>query len=439
LRDGKTIACYHKQNLPNYSVFDEVRYFSSGNSPAVIELNGVRFGLSICEDVWKAKTVSEIKQAGAEILLVLNASPFHIEKYQERLSVLRSRATENSLPILYVNMVGGQDELVFDGESLIVSDAGQLIQRSAAFEPVIEYIDYTGRELTTPQSNVVDPLTLVESVYKCLVLGVKDFIHKNQFSGVVLGLSGGVDSALTLAIAVDALGENNVHAVLMPSRFTADMSNADAISEAQALGVHYDVIPIESMFTVFSDALEEVFSGTEVDTTEENMQARCRGLILMAISNKTGKMLLTTGNKSEMAVGYATLYGDMCGGFAPLKDVSKAMVYELCRYRNTISNVIPERVLTRPPSAELRDNQCDQDSLPDYDVLDRILELSVERDYSIDAIVGEGFDREVVEFVVTQVKRNEYKRRQSAPGIRISTRAFGRDRRYPITSGFRSH
>ena len=437
LRDGETIARYFKQRLPNYSVFDEVRYFCEGDSPVVVEIDGVRCGLSICEDVWKKQTVAETKKAGADILLVLNASPFHVEKYQERVEQLQSRSRENNLPILYLNMVGGQDELVFDGESIVMSESGTVLQRSAAFETTIEYIDYDGNQLQPLVPSSVEPLPVMESIYKCLVLGVKDFVHKNGFSGVVLGLSGGVDSALTLAIAVDALGSDNVHPVLLPSRYTADMSNEDAIAEAKALAVQYDVISIESTFNAFLDSLGPVFTGTEVDTTEENIQARCRGLILMAISNKTGKMLLTTGNKSEMAVGYATLYGDMCGGFAPLKDLSKAMVYECCRYRNSLSEVIPERVLTRPPSAELREDQCDQDSLPDYDDLDRILELSVEKDYSIEEIVKQGFDKGVVEFVVRLVKQNEYKRRQSAPGVRISKRAFGRDRRYPITSGYR--
>jgi len=436
MRGGATIAVYAKQNLPNYSVFDEVRYFAAGDSPVVVELGGTRFGLSICEDVWIQETVSKTRQAGAEVLLVLNASPFHIGRYQERVAQLKSRATENTMPIIYVNMVGGQDELVFDGESLVLNESGDILQRCPAFASSIDYVDCESARLSPVSPSAETPLSVDESVYRCLVLGVRDFVHKNQFEGVVLGLSGGVDSALTLAIAVDALGKDNVQAVLMPSKYTAEMSNEDAVAEANALGVHYDVIPIESTIDALSASLQEVFAGTEPDTTEENMQARCRGVILMAISNKTGKMLLTTGNKSEVAVGYATLYGDMCGGFAPLKDVSKAMVYQLCRYRNSISDVIPQRVLTRPPSAELREDQCDQDSLPAYDDLDRILELTVEQDYSIDDIVEQGFEKEMVEYVVNLVKRNEYKRRQSAPGVRISRRAFGRDRRYPITSGY---
>ncbi|MES0328306.1 MAG: NAD+ synthase, partial [Gammaproteobacteria bacterium] len=372
-----------------------------------------------------------------EVMLVLNASPFHIGKYDERLAMLRQRSRENSVPILYLNTVGGQDELVFDGESLVIDENGELISRAPAFESSIDYVDVNATQVSTVVKRDLSTLREDEAIYKALVLGVKDFVHKNGFTGVVIGLSGGVDSALTLAIAVDALGAEHVHTVMMPSQYTAGMSRDDAEAEAVKLGVKYDIIPIESVFTSFLGLLEDAFEGKEADATEENIQARCRGLILMAISNKTGRMVLTTGNKSEMAVGYTTLYGDMSGGFAPLKDVSKTRVYQLCRYRNTLSDVIPERVLTRPPSAELRPDQCDQDSLPDYDVLDRILELSVEQDMPMDEIIATGLDREVVEQVITMVQRNEYKRRQAAPGVRITRRAFGRDRRYPITSGYR--
>jgi NAD+ synthase (glutamine-hydrolysing) len=334
-------------------------------------------------------------------------------------------------------MVGGQDELVFDGESLVVDSKGVVIRRSAAFETVIELIDLTAEGPVAVTAGATEALQQEEAIYKALVLGVRDFVTKNGFSGVVVGLSGGVDSALTLAIAVDALGADNVHAVMMPSRYTASISREDAEAEALALGVRYDIISIESAFAAFLGALSGVFSGTEPDTTEENIQARCRGLILMAISNKSGRMLLTTGNKSEMAVGYATLYGDMCGGFAPIKDVYKTLVYHLCHYRNSLGRVIPERVLTRAPSAELKEDQVDQDSLPPYEVLDSILELSVEQDMPIEEVVEAGFDRDTVEHVLALVQRNEYKRRQSAPGVRITRRAFGRDRRYPITSGYR--
>ena len=437
LRNGERIASYHKRVLPNYSVFDEMRYFAAGSRSTVVELQGVKFGLAICEDVWLQQPLAEARAEGAEVMLVINASPFHIGKYDERLAVLKQRSCENNAPILYLNTVGGQDELVFDGESLVIDDAGGLVSRAPAFESVIEYVDVSATQVTTVEKRDVSTLSEDEAIYKALVLGVRDFVHKNGFTGVVIGLSGGVDSALTLAIAVDALGAEHVHAVMMPSQYTAGMSRDDAEEEAVKFGVKYDIIPIESVFASFLGLLEDVFEGKEADATEENIQARCRGLILMAISNKTGRMVLTTGNKSEMAVGYATLYGDMSGGFAPLKDVSKTRVYQLCRYRNSLSHVIPERVLTRPPSAELRPDQCDQDSLPDYDVLDRILELSVEQDMPMDEIIATGLDRIVVEQIIAMVQRNEYKRRQAAPGVRITRRAFGRDRRYPITSGYR--
>lgn len=436
LRDGKVLAVYHKQCLPNYSVFDEVRYFHAGSEACVVELGGVHFGLTICEDIWESAPVQQAKTAGAEVILVLNASPFHVGKYHERVRVLAQRAQENALSMLYLNMVGGQDELVFDGESLLVDARGEIAYRAPAFEPALEYIDVSASHIQARTAVQRNDLPLDKAVYQALVLGIKYFVHNNGFRGVVIGLSGGVDSALTLALAVDALGADNVQAVMMPTRYTADMSLEDAEAEANALQVQYDVIAIETVFEEFISLLQPVFAGREVDVTEENIQARCRGLMLMAISNKTGRMVLTTGNKSEMAVGYATLYGDMSGGFAPLKDVSKTLVYQLCRYRNTLTAVIPERVLTRAPSAELRHDQVDQDSLPDYDVLDRILELSVELDTPKANIVAEGFDIETVERVLAMVRRNEYKRRQAAPGVRITKRAFGRDRRYPITSGY---
>ena len=437
LSNGQCVAEYHKQSLPNYSVFDEVRYFSHGSEIRVVALNQRRFGVVICEDAWEPGPVADAKAAGADAIIVINASPFHGGKYAERIHMLEQRCMENGLPMFYVNMVGGQDELVFDGESLVVDATGNVIRRSAAFEPAIELIDLTDDGPVTVTEGSTQALQQEEAIYKALVLGVKDFVNKNGFSGVIVGLSGGVDSALTLALGVDALGPDNVQAVMMPSRYTASISREDAEAEARALGIRYDVISIENAFEAFLDSLHNVFRGAEPDTTEENIQARCRGLILMAISNKTGRMLLTTGNKSEMAVGYATLYGDMCGGFAPIKDVYKTLVYRLCHYRNSLGQVIPERVLTRAPSAELREDQLDQDSLPAYEVLDRILELSVEQDMPADEVVKAGFDRETVDHVLGMVQRNEYKRRQSAPGVRITRRAFGRDRRYPITSGYR--
>ena len=441
LVNGSIEQTYFKQSLPNYSVFDELRYFVAGDEAVVINVKGYLLGLLICEDVWQDDYVEQVKLDGAQALIVLNASPFHINKHVERVEVLQNNVKKFELPIMYLNMVGGQDELVFDGDSLAVNRQAQLVARAKLFEADSLEIVFDGDDITgIDVDNFEVPseaMSTETSVYKALVTGVRDFVHQNGFSGVVIGLSGGVDSALTLAIAVDALGADNVQAVMMPSRYTADISLQDAEAEAKLLSVKYDVIEIENVFSSFLASLAPIFEDAPVDTTEENIQARCRGLLLMAISNKKGRMVLTTGNKSEMAVGYATLYGDMCGGFAPIKDVCKTLVYKLCRYRNSISAVIPERVLTRPPTAELREDQCDQDSLPDYDVLDCILELSVEQDKPIDEIVAEGFDRETVLQVISLVQRNEHKRRQSAPGIRITRRAFGRDRRYPITSGYR--
>jgi len=429
-----------KQSLPNYSVFDELRYFVAGDDSAVIDVKGHKIGLLICEDVWQADCVKQSKDNGAQAIMVLNASPFHVDKHAERIAVLQNHASQFDIPIMYLNMAGGQDELVFDGDSLAVNRQAELVARAKLFEGDRVNVVFDGNDIVSPhqaQHLLVAEESSEAITYKALVTGVCDFVHQNGFTGVVIGLSGGVDSALTLAIAVDALGAQNVEAVMMPSRYTADISLQDAEAEAELLGVKYDVLAIEDVFNGFLTTLAPVFEDAPADTTEENIQARCRGLLLMAISNKKGRMVLTTGNKSEMAVGYATLYGDMCGGFAPIKDVCKTLVYKLCRYRNSVSPVIPERVLTRPPTAELREDQCDQDSLPDYAVLDRILELSVEQDKPIDEIVAEGIDRETVLQVISMVQRNEHKRRQSAPGIRITRRAFGRDRRYPITSGYR--
>jgi len=438
IRDGEVVAEYAKQQLPNYSVFDEKRYFQPGGTATVFEHRGLRLGLSVCEDIWQEGPSALAAEAGAQLLININASPFHAGKAAEREALLARRATEHGFPILYANLVGGQDELVFDGGSIAVDRLGQVVARAPHFEEALLTLDLDATAAPcSPPLPEPDEGTLGEAaIYRALVLGVGDYVRKNGFGGAVLGLSGGVDSALTLAIAVDALGAEQVEAVLMPSRYTADMSNDDALEQARRLGVQTHLVPIEPAFRAFLDMLDPVFAGQAPDVTEENMQARCRGIILMALSNKQGRMLLTTGNKSEMAVGYATLYGDMAGGFAPIKDVPKTLVYRLARYRNELSPVIPERVLTRAPSAELRPDQTDQDSLPPYEVLDPILRLYIEEDHGIDYIVAQGFDEPTVRRVARLVDRNEYKRRQAPPGVRISRRAFGRDRRYPITSGF---
>ena len=440
IRDGAIVATYHKQHLPNYSVFDEKRYFQPGRDPAVIAIKGVPVAITICEDLWHPGPMGQAQAAGARLMLNLNASPFHALKGGEREAVLRQRVLEAPMPIVYVNQVGGQDELVFDGESFVMAADGRIMLRGRPFVEEIYTADFViGDKGITPQPGQMhEPLPQAESVYQALVLGVRDYIEKNGFQGAVIGLSGGVDSALTLAIAVDAIGASRVEAVMMPSRYTAAMSLEDARTEAETLGVEYHVISIEPAFRAFLDSLRQEFAGTAEDTAEENIQARCRGVILMAISNKKRKILLTTGNKSEMAVGYATLYGDMAGGYAPIKDLPKTMVYALSRYRNSIAPVIPQRVLERPPSAELKLDQKDQDSLPPYDILDPILEMYVEQDKSAEEIVAAGYDAETVLRVIVLVNRNEYKRRQAPPGVRVTRRAFGRDRRYPITSGYRN-
>ena len=437
LREGRIVAEYRKQLLPNYSVFDEKRYFEPGHDPCVVEIGVVAVGLTICEDIWQPGAAAQAAGAGAQLILNLNASPFHSGKALEREAVLRRRVSETGLPVVYVNLVGAQDELVFDGGSFVMGAQGEVTQRCPFFAPAESLVEFKPGKRPHPRPAPVVPAPAADAgVYQALVLGVRDYVRKNGFQGAVLGLSGGIDSALTLAVAVDALGAERVEAVMMPSEYTASMSMEDAEAEARALGVAYRIIPIGSVFHAFLDLLKDEFRGKPRDTTEENVQARCRGIILMAISNKEGKIVLSTGNKSEMSVGYATLYGDMAGGFAVLKDVNKALVYRLARYRNRLSPVIPERVITRPPSAELAPDQKDQDSLPPYEVLDPILERYVELDQGVDEIVAAGFDEATVRRVTRMVDRNEYKRRQAAPGVRITRKAFGRDRRYPITSGF---
>jgi len=437
IRDGVVRAEYFKQFLPNYSVFDEKRYFTPGAEPCVFELQGVPIGLNVCEDIWEPEPIAQADEAGARLILNINASPFHSGKSPEREELLQMRGRRHGLPIVYLNLVGGQDELVFDGGSFVVNGRGELTQRAPFFAEQQTLVELDLDHRVSPRRAEVAPHPAEEEgVYRALVLGVRDYVKKNGFHGAVLGLSGGIDSALTLAVAADALGAGQVEAVLMPSRYTSDMSNEDAEAEARALGVHYRSIPIEPAFRAFLDMLAEEFAGLPAGVAEENIQARCRGIVLMAISNKKGKILLSTGNKSEMSVGYTTLYGDMAGGFSPIKDVPKTLVYRLAEYRNRLSPVIPRRVLERPPSAELAPDQKDQDSLPPYEVLDPILQRYIEQDQGVDEIIAAGFEETMVRRVTRMVDLNEYKRRQGPPGVRITRRAFGRDRRYPLTNGF---
>ncbi len=435
LRGGGIEAVYRKQDLPNHTVFDERRTFMPGETATVFEVGGLRLGLNICSDIWVQGMATQARAAGAQVLLVINASPFHKGKQAERYRVARARIAETGLPLIYVNMVGGQDELVFDGGSFAMDAGGEVTAQLPFFREGLYYLEL--RE-GVPWGEVHPLPGVEESVYQALVLGVRDYVEKNGFPGVLIGLSGGIDSALTLVIAVDALGPERVEAVMMPSQFTADMSREDAAELAHRLGVSYRVIPIKPMFDSFLVALADAFDNLPYDTTEENIQARIRGVILMALSNKFGKLVLTTGNKSEMAAGYATLYGDMAGGFAVLKDVAKTLVYSLACYRNHQEAVIPTRIIVRAPSAELRANQTDQDTLPPYEDLDAIMERYLELDQSPREIVAAGFPEEMVRKVVRLIDQSEYKRRQSAPGIRVTRRAFGKDRRYPITNRYRA-
>ena len=494
IRDGEIITTYHKRNLPNYGVFDEKRYFTEGEELNLVETPDLKVALSVCEDLWTEDHASEAAGAGAQLLININASPYHTDKSSVREELLKRRAVDHNIAIIYVNLVGGQDELVFDGGSLVIDCRGEFVFKAPQFEQGLYLVELgrgaAGAITMEAKSVQCPPLDFAESVYRALVLGVKDYVSKNGFKGAVIGLSGGIDSALTLAIAVDALGPENVEVLLMPSRYTAAMSNEDAQEMADKLGVSCHTVNIEKPFSAFAEILSPLFrdlpmarishqvmrpclsflrqwaralstiatamlsfagthwrkkSGAIIaspgersgpDTTEENIQARCRGLLLMAVSNKTGKLVLTTGNKSEMAVGYATLYGDMAGGFAPLKDVPKILVYKLSRWRNRTGEIIPQRIIDRPPSAELRFDQKDEDSLPGYDVLDPILEKYIELDHTPSEIIDAGYDRDTVYQVIRLVDKNEYKRRQAAPGVRITERAFGRDRRYPITSRY---
>lgn len=439
LHQGKIVAQYRKHCLPNYQVFDEKRYFTPGDEPCVVTINGVAVGLSICEDIWESAPTVLAAEAGAQLLLNINSSPYHQGKRQERWDTVSARAREVGIPIVYVNQVGGQDELVFDGGSFAVTADGTVAAAAPGFEEAAYWLqlDFAAQPVSITGPVPSPPAQELQATWQALVLGVRDYVNKNRFRGVVLGLSGGVDSALTLAVAVDALGPERVEAVMMPFRYTSKMSVEDAAEQASLQGVTHKVISIEPIYEAFMASLRDEFAGTRPDTTEENLQARCRGVLLMSISNKKGYLVLTTGNKSEMAVGYSTLYGDMAGGLDVLKDVPKTLVFELCRYRNSRGPCIPQRVIDRPPSAELAPDQKDEDSLPPYDVLDRILALYVEQDYSAEAIIATGMDREQVHKVLRLVDINEYKRRQAPIGVRITRRGFGRDRRYPITSGWR--
>jgi NAD+ synthetase len=463
LQNGRIAATYRKRNLPNYTVFDEDRYFEPGSEPVVFEVNGLRLGINICEDLWgeqgpveagasaarggadagrlshawRAEAPRLARAAGAEVLLVLNASPYHTHQHASRLAVARNRARENGLAIVYANLVGGQDELVFDGASFVLDARGETTHQLPYFEEALGYVDIVDG---VPQpGNRAEDLSLEAGVYRALCLGVRDYLGKNGFPGAILGLSGGVDSALTLAIACDALGADKVRAVMMPSQYTADISWLDSRDMVKRLGVRYDEIAIRPVFDAFLSTLAGEFKGQPIDATEENLQARIRGTLLMALSNKFGSIVLTTGNKSEMAVGYSTLYGDMAGGFAVIKDVAKTLVYRICDYRNSLGEVIPRRIIERAPSAELRPDQTDQDSLPSYAVLDAIMSAYMEHNLSAAEIVAGGQRVEDVARVVSLIKRNEYKRRQAPVGIRITQRGFGKDWRYPITSRYREN
>ena len=436
--NSEEIIRYRKHVLPNYSVFDEKRYFEPGKETAVFKLKDTKIGINICEDIWYPSPAKKCKEAGAELIIVINGSPYEKGGQLKRETIVTERISEIMLPIVYLNMVGGQDELVFDGASFVMNTEGEITYRAPSFEEALDVIELSvkAKQKVPLIASVAERLSEEESIYMALVKGTRDYITKHKFPGVVLGLSGGIDSALTLAIACDAIGSDKVRAIMMPYTYTSKMSLEDAELQSSILNIQYDILPIETLYDASLELLKPIFVGRDMDTTEENIQARARGVLLMAISNKTGLMLLTTGNKSEMAVGYATLYGDMAGGFAPLKDCTKTLVKRLANYRNTISEVIPRRVIEREPSAELRENQQDCDSLPPYDVLDPILELFIEEDLSVMEIVDRGYDRATVISILEMVKRNEYKRRQAPPGIRISNRAFGRDWRYPITSGY---
>lgn len=440
IADGNILGVYQKQHLPNYSVFDERRYFSAGTQHVILEVKGQKVGILICEDIWQEQPIAQLKKLGANLAVVLNASPFETAKHQRRKALLQDQSKANSLPLAYVNCVGGQDDLVFDGGSMAFNADGNIAAEANRFVEQVLMVEFDCNAHAFTQQPATISLSAIAETYQALVVGVRDYVNHSGFPGVVLGLSGGIDSALSLAIAVDALGAERVNAVMMPFSYTAQISIEDAAAQAQRLNVGFHVAEIHQIVNSFASALHPFFGDSEIGVAEENLQARARGTLLMALSNKFGHLVLTTGNKSEMAVGYATLYGDMAGGFDVLKDVYKTEVFELCRYRNSLEEVpvIPERVITRPPSAELRPDQVDQDSLPPYDILDPILKAYIEQDFSATDLIKEGFEPEVVARIIKMVDRNEYKRRQSAIGPRVSSRAFGRERRYPLVNGWQA-
>lgn len=441
ISEGKILGTYHKQYLPNYSVFDERRYFTTGCQHVILEIKGQKVGLLICEDIWQDKPIAQLKQLGADLVVVLNASPFETGKHERRKDLLKNQTTTNQLPVLYVNSVGGQDDLVFDGGSMAFNANGDIAAEAVRFNSQLLIAQFDGTQRQFVQQDTLAPtLSRIAETYQALVVGVRDYVNRSGFPGVVLGLSGGIDSALSLAIAVDALGPERVNAVMMPFSYTAQISLEDAAAQAQRLNVAYHVAEIHNIVHSFAHTLHPFFGNSEIGVAEENLQARTRGTFLMALSNKFGHLVLTTGNKSEMAVGYATLYGDMAGGYDVLKDVYKTEVFELSRYRNSLEDtpVIPTRVIERAPSAELRPNQVDQDSLPPYEVLDAILQGYIENDLSQTELVAQGFDSAIVNKIIKMVDRNEYKRRQAAIGPRVTGRAFGRERRYPLVNGWQA-
>ena len=438
LRNHSIITEYKKQELPNYEVFDEKRYFEPGSSPGIFEVSGLRVALSVCEDIWHEKVIKQAYDNKADLILNINASPYHLKKIENRKELLINHSSKYSLPIVYANQIGGQDELVFDGTSMAIDGRGKQVIQLAKFKKDLKTIIFEDKEgcLEAHSEMIIPDDNELEEVYQALVVGARDYIEKNKFPGAIIGSSGGIDSALTAAIAADAIGADKVRTFMMPFEYTSDMSVEDAAKLANNLGIKHSTIPIGQIYDSFSCSLEDEFSGKEKDITEENLQSRCRGVILMALSNKSGDLVLTTGNKSETAVGYSTLYGDTAGGFCVLKDVPKTMVYELSKYRNTISKVIPERIIERPPSAELAPDQKDSDSLPDYDILDKIIELYVEQDKSKEEIANIGVDKKIVDRVIRLIDLSEYKRRQAPLGVKITSRGFGKDRRYPITNKF---